>query len=246
MSQHTMLSTNPTRLAPDFYTGKQVVIVGGTSGLGRELALQLESLGARVAVIARGAIALDQVHQQAPALIPITGDISDKQQIYPLAGTLHAHFDRIDYLFNVASTLGPTPMPLLIDTACEDLEQVLATNLMGPFRLIKALLPTMLLHQEGTVVNISSDAAVSAYPNWGAYGISKAALDHLSRIFAEELREQGIRFWAVDPGDMRTPMHFAAVPDADPEALKDPALAARQLLQFLSQATADDATRQVL
>lgn len=240
------MSQLSTPLSQDFHTGKQVVIVGGSSGLGRALALQLQALGAKVAVIARGATALEQLQQQAPALIPVTGDISDKHQIYPLAGTLHAHFDRIDYLFNVASTLGPTPMPLLLDTACEDLEQVLATNLIGPFRLIKALLPTMLLHQQGTVVNISSDAAVSAYPNWGAYGVSKAALDHLSRIFAEELREQGIRFWAIDPGDMRTPMHFAAVPDADPEALKDPALAAAQLLQFLSQATPDDSIRQVL
>lgn len=229
-----------------FYTHKQVVIVGGSSGLGRALALQLESLGANVAVIARGAIALEQLQQQAPSLRTMTGDISDKQQTYPLAGMIHAHLDRIDYLFNVASTLGPTPMPLLIDTACEDLEQVLATNLIGPFRLIKALLPTMLLHQQGTVVNISSDAAVSAYPHWGAYGVSKAALDHLSRIFAEELRDQGIQFWALDPGDMRTPMHFAAVPEADPEQLKDPALAAEQLLQFLSRVSASDATRQVL
>ena len=93
-------------------------------------------------------------------------------------------------------------------------------------------MPDMLLRGAGLVINVSSDAAVSAYPRWGAYGVSKAALNHLTRIFHEELRERGVRFLAVDPGDMRTPMHFAAIPDADPDALLDPADAARRVLEL--------------
>lgn len=213
---------------------KTAVVVGGTSGLGRELALQLQAAGAKVVVIARGEAALQNLKGQVPGLHVIQGDISDKQAIYPLAGQVHSALGHVDYLFNVASTLGATPLPFLLDTSCEDFEQVLATNLIGPFRLTKALLPTMLLRKQGTVVNISSDAAIEAYPTWGAYSVSKAALDHLTRIFATELGEQGIAFLSIDPGDMRTPMHFAAVPDADPEALKDPAVAATELMERLA------------
>jgi NAD(P)-dependent dehydrogenase (short-subunit alcohol dehydrogenase family) len=79
------------------------------------------------------------------------------------------------------------------------------------------------------VVNVSSDAALNAYPRWGAYGASKAALLHLSRIWDEELSQEGVRILSIDPGDMDTPMHAAAVPDADNSTLKPPATAAREL-----------------
>ncbi|MGZ3700005.1 MAG: SDR family NAD(P)-dependent oxidoreductase [Bdellovibrionota bacterium] len=110
---------------------------------------------------------------------------------------------------------------------------MLETNLLGPFRLMKAILPSLLLQKGGAVVNISSDAAVSAYPRWGAYGVSKAALDHLTRIFAAELEGQGVRFHAFDPGDMDTPMHLAAVPGADRSALRSPEESARRILAAL-------------
>ena len=121
---------------------------------------------------------------------------------------------------NNASTLGPVPLALLADTACEDLERALATNVLGPFRLTKALLGSLAssARERGgaVVVNISSDAAINAYPGWGAYGASKAALHHLSRIWHEELAAEGIAVLSFDPGDMDTPLHAAAVPDADP------------------------------
>ena len=66
------------------------------------------------------------------------------------------------------------------------------------------------------VVHLTSDAAVSAYPRWGAYGVSKVALEHLGRIWAAELEGTGVRFFNVDPGDMDTKMHSDAIPDADP------------------------------
>lgn len=228
------------------FNNAQVVILGGTSGLGRALALQLHAQGARVLVVARQQAGLDALQAEAPEIITLSGDVSDKQQVYPLAGQIQAQLPHIDYLFHVASTLGPTPLPLLMDTACEDLEQVLNTNVVGPFRLTKALIPTMLLRQQGTVVTISSDAALQAYPHWGAYSISKAALDHMTRIFDAELQAQGLHFWAIDPGDMRTPMHFAAVPDADPSQLKPPELAAQQLLHRLQHQEAGAPVRQNL
>jgi NAD(P)-dependent dehydrogenase (short-subunit alcohol dehydrogenase family) len=128
---------------------------------------------------------------------------------------------------------------LLGDTDCEDLERALATNVVGPFRLTKALLGALAASaREGrgaVVLNISSDAAVNAYPTWGAYSASKAALRHLTLIWDAELAAEGIRFLSIDPGDMDTPMHAAAVPDADRSTLKQPAVAARELADALSE-----------
>jgi NAD(P)-dependent dehydrogenase (short-subunit alcohol dehydrogenase family) len=216
------------------FHGKNVLITGGTSGLGLALARQLIELNAHVAVIARHRGNVARVTREHPGIIGLVGDISSKTSIHPLAGEVHARLGDVDYLFNVASELGPTPLRLLLDTECEDFELVLQTNLLGPFRLSKALLPAMMLKGEGVVVNISSDAAVSAYPHWGAYGVSKAALDHLSRIFDAELQARGVRFLAIDPGDMRTPLHFAAIADADPDTLRDPDESARLILTVLA------------
>jgi NAD(P)-dependent dehydrogenase (short-subunit alcohol dehydrogenase family) len=144
----------------------------------------------------------------------------------------------LDLLINNASDLGPVPLALLADTECEDLERALATNLLGPFRLTKALLGSLAAAardgRPATVVNISSDAAITPYPHWGAYGASKAALHHLSRIWDEELTAVGIRVLSVDPGDMDTPLHAAAVPDADRSTLKQPETAAREVAEGIA------------
>ena len=86
------------------------------------------------------------------------------------------------------------------------------------------------------VLNVSSDAAINAYANWGAYGASKAALRHLTAIWDAELAPFGVRFLSIDPGDMDTPLHAAAVPDADRAALKRPEAAARELADAIGAA----------
>ena len=217
----------------EFWEHKNILITGGTSGLGRALALHLNEAGAKVAVIARTRQAINDLVRTYPRIIGIQGDVSSKEAIYPIAGEVHTRLGDVDVLFNVASYLGKSPLRMLMDTDCEDFEKVLQTNLVGPFRLTKAILPSMLLKQQGVVVNISSDAAVTPYAGWGAYGSSKAAVDQLTAIFQEELGELGVRFFAVDPGDMNTPMHFAAVPNADPTQLRDPRDSARRLLELV-------------
>jgi len=217
-----------------YWKDKKVLITGGTSGLGKALALQLESFGANVAVIARTQENIDALTKAHPNIVGIQGDVSVKENIHPLAAETHSRLGDVDVLIHAASYLGTTPLRLLADTECEDMEQVLQTNVLGPFRLTKAILPGMLLKQKGIVVNISSDAAVNAYPEWGSYSISKAAIDHQSGIFDEELKDQGIRFLSVDPGDMNTPMHLAAIPDANPNELRDPADSAAQLIELIS------------
>jgi NAD(P)-dependent dehydrogenase (short-subunit alcohol dehydrogenase family) len=146
----------------------------------------------------------------------------------------------LDVLINNASDLGPTPLALLGDTQCEDLERALVTNVIGPFRLTKALLGALAASARdgrgAVVLNVSSDAAVNAYPTWGAYSATKAALRHLTSIWDAEMAEQGVRFLSIDPGDMDTPMHAAAVPDADRSTLKRPEDAARELLDAIGGA----------
>jgi NAD(P)-dependent dehydrogenase (short-subunit alcohol dehydrogenase family) len=144
----------------------------------------------------------------------------------------------LDVLVNNASSLGPVPLALLADTECEDLERAWATNVLGPFRLTKALLGSLAATaREGgvpLVVNISSDAAVTPYAGWGAYGASKAALAHLSRIWDAELAAEGIRVVSIDPGDMDTPLHELAVPDADRSSLKNPEQAAAEIVELIA------------
>jgi NAD(P)-dependent dehydrogenase (short-subunit alcohol dehydrogenase family) len=109
-------------------------------------------------------------------------------------------------------------------------------NVVGPFRLTRILAGSMVLRGRGLVVGITSDASVAAYPRWGAYGVSKAALDHLARIWAAELEGTGVRFLTVDPGEMDTRMHADAVPDADPTTLADPRAVAARIVALIEAA----------
>jgi NAD(P)-dependent dehydrogenase (short-subunit alcohol dehydrogenase family) len=218
--------------------GLRVVITGGTSGLGRALVAELRNRGARVAFVARTRDGVERTTREWPDVHGIVGDVSRKDDTHPIAIQALGVLGGLDVLVNNASSLGPVPLAPLADTECEDLELALATNLVGPFRLTKALLGSLAASaREGRrplVVNVSSDAAINPYPAWGAYGASKAALHHLSRIWNEELSSEGIRILSVDPGDMDTPLHAVAVPDADRSMLKRPQVAALELAEVIA------------
>ena len=221
------------------FRGLRVAITGGTSGLGLALVRQLLVLDAKVAFVARRREGVERVVQELGAAVGIVGDVSVKDEIHPIALQIAGLLGGLDVLINNASDLGPTPLALLADTECEDLDRALATNLLGPFRLTKALLGALASSaREGrgaVVLNISSDAAIHPYPRWGAYGASKAALHHLSRIWNEELSSSGIAVMSLDPGDMDTPLHAIAVPEADRSKLKRPETAAAELVTAIGR-----------
>jgi NAD(P)-dependent dehydrogenase (short-subunit alcohol dehydrogenase family) len=203
---------------------KAALVTGASRGLGEALSQELARRGARVAMVARHRepleAAAERIRRTGGVAHALAFDVGDKDAIHRIAGAAADRVGDIDILVHNASTLGPLPMPLLLDTACEDFEEVLRVNLVGPFRLSKVVVGSMLLRERGVVVHISSDASVEAYPRWGAYSISKAALDHMARIFAAEAK--GVRFFSVDPGEMDTQMHAAAMPDADRGSLARP------------------------
>jgi len=225
-------------LSAEPFAGLRVAITGGTSGLGLALVRELVGRGARVAFAARTRERVTQVASENPGAHGIVGDVSKKDQIYPIAIQIIGELGGLDVLINNASVLGPTPLRLLSDTECEDLEEVFAANFFGPFRLTKAVMGALAASaREGrgaVVLNVISDAGINAYPRWGAYGASKAALNQLSRIWNEEHEGEGVRFLSLDPGDMDTPMYHAAIPDADPSTLKRPEQAAHEFLDAIA------------
>ena len=217
--------------------GKSILITGGSKGLGRALALSVSAQGAKVVLVAREKVELDEavgaVRKNAGVAFGISADVGEKENVYPIVGQAAALAGPIDVLINNASTLGPVPLRLIADTDCEDFERVLQVNTVGPFRLMKAAAGSMIVRQAGVVVNISSDAAVEPYAGWGVYSASKAALDHLTRIAALELAGTGVRFFSVDPGEMDTRMHADAMPDADPGSLKQPDEVAEKIVSMI-------------
>ena len=219
------------------------IVTGASRGLGLAIArsLALEH-GLHVALVARDeralAAAVEGIRSAGGEAVAIAADVSDKRAIHRISGIAAAALGDIDVLVNNASMLGPTPLRPLLDSECEDFGEVLDTNLLGPFRLTKAVLGSMVLRERGVVVQISSDAAVEAYPEWGMYGVSKAALDHLARVWAAELEGTGVRMLSVDPGEMDTQMHAAALPEADPTILARPGEVGRRIAAMIVAAHA--------
>jgi len=207
---------------------KVCLITGSSRGLGRALALEFGRHGAKLVINSRPSSAKElseterQLKDLGAQVLSVGADISLRADVERLAGEALARFGHIDVLINNASALGPTPMPYLIDYPIDDFEQVLRTNMSGPFMLARALVGQMIARKSGSIINISSDAGVVGYATWGAYGVSKAALDHLTRTWATELDGTGVRVNSVDPGDMNTSMKRASDPQGDESEWADP------------------------
>src|SRR5438034_7361082 len=212
------MSDGPKRLA-----GTVAMVTGASRGLGRALAIAFAREGAALALCARGASALGEVARAAAALgadvLAVPADVRSSRDLERLVALTLDRFHRVDILINNASELGPTPLPYLADYPPAAFDDVLKVNLVTPFRLTQAVIGGMLLRNHGVVINVTSDAAVTGYPGWGAYAVSKAALEGLTRTWSAELAGTGVRLYAVDPGDMDPDMAPAAIPDADPSEL---------------------------
>jgi len=209
---------------------KNILITGASQGLGREMALRFAREGAAgLSLVARHADKLNAVRDEVLKIAPkidivtIEADVSKPQDIERIVATTLAQFKGVlDVLANNASTIGPSPMPNLLDYPVEDFREVLDTNLIGPFLLIKNALPAM-IERGGSIINVTSDAGQVGYPGWGAYGISKFGLEGMAQTWASELEDTNVRVNWVDPGNMNTAMHRAAEPEEDPTEWANPA-----------------------
>ena len=195
------------------------IVTGASRGLGRALAASLADEGWSLVLDARGEAALDEAADQVRRrLVPgaavraVAGDVADPAHRAALVEAAE-RLGGIDLLVNNASALGTSPLPHLDVYPLAPLRDVIDVNVLGALGLVQAALPALRRATAPAIVNVTSDASVEAYEGWGGYGLSKAALDHMTAVLAVE--EPGVATWAVDPGDMRTAMHQEAFPGED-------------------------------
>lgn len=208
------------------------LITGASRGLGRALAGALAARGWRLVIDARGAEALESVRAELATrtdVIAIVGDVRDAAHRRALTDAAQS-FGGLDAVVNNASILGPSPQPSLLEYPLDILETVYAANVFAPLALMQTLHGT--LKSDACIVNVTSDAAVEAYPGWGGYGSSKAALAQISAVLAAE--NPALRVYWVDPGDMRTQMHQEAFPGEDISDRPLPETSVPGLLELLT------------
>lgn len=213
-------------------TTQTALITGASRGLGLALAEALAQQGWQLIINARNAEALAKAHvklSQHTHVLALNGDIANAGHRAKLAQAVTS-LSGVDILVNNASWLGPSPQPNLLDHSMNDLRQVYEVNVFAPLALIQ----TVQHHfKSGTkIFNISSDAGAEAYPGWGGYGSSKAALEQLSAVLAQE--QDSWRVYWIDPGDMRTQMHQEAFPNEDISDRPLPTASVPGFLQLIS------------
>jgi len=190
---------------------KTALITGASKGFGRALAEVLGKEGWQLIINARNAAELlktQRALEKFTTVAAISGDVKDEIHLLQFPEKLESLGWKLDLVVNNASTLGASPQPVLLDYSMDSIHKIFHTNVIAPLSLLQKVKP--FLTKDARVINISSDAAVNAYENWGGYGASKAALDHLSLIFGKE--NPSLKVYAFDPGDMRTEMHQKAFP----------------------------------
>jgi NAD(P)-dependent dehydrogenase (short-subunit alcohol dehydrogenase family) len=216
------------------FNGKTALVTGASRGLGFELSDLLAQRGANLVIVARNKPALDAAAARFARhtnVIALAADVSEDAESIVQAGL--QRFGGIDLLVNNASELGPSPMPPLSSLPWQSIDRILRVNVTAALHLTQLVLPSMRRAGAGTLVNVTSDAGVNAYPGWGGYGASKAALEHISRTLTAELEGTGIRVILVDPGDMNTQMHRDAEPGVDLSNLAAPRTVAAAILSLI-------------
>jgi NAD(P)-dependent dehydrogenase (short-subunit alcohol dehydrogenase family) len=205
------------------------IITGSSRGLGLALARGLAERGWALVLDARGGAELERAARELGTItevVALPGDVADD---WHRSALIDAAGEKVDLLVNNASLLGPSPQPPLGRYPLDTLERVYRVNVLAPLALAQLVLPRMA--DRGAIINVSSDAAVEPYAGWGGYGSSKAALDQLTAILAEE--HPTLRIYSVDPGDMRTRMHQEAFPGEDISDIPAPESSVPGLLRLI-------------
>lgn len=204
--------------------GRVAVVTGASRGIGRAAALALAQAGAHVIAVARTQGGLEELDDAIQAvgsgatLVPL--NLTDYEGIDRLGGAIHERWGRLDILVGNAGVLGAL-MPLGHLTP-EIWQKTLEVNVTANWRLIRSLDPLLRESDAGRAIFVTSGAAHKCRAYWGAYSVSKAALDALVRTYAAETERTTVRAMLLNPGPLRTAMRRSAMPGEDPETLKTP------------------------
>lgn len=204
--------------------GKNVMITGASRGLGRALALRFASEGASLALCGRTAKTLETVSNlitsKGGTVRALPCDVSDSGQVQAFADAVLSSLGHVDVLINNASRLGERVS--IADYPVREWDDVIQTNVHGPFFLTRLLIPSMMKRGSGAIINVSSSVGKAGRKQWGAYAVSKFALEGFSQVLADELKPFNIRVNCVNPGPMATDMRRAAYPQEDQSVLRSP------------------------
>jgi len=247
MSTPILPETIPTSFAtgPTLLAGRVILITGATGGLGRALSLACASAGATVVLCGRNAGKLDRLYDEIvaigapqPALAVMDLATATATDYDALAGVVGTEFGRLDGLVHAAALLGDrTPLEQYnVPTWCK----VLHVNLTAPMILTQVLLPNLRRSPDASVIFVSSGVVHHPRPFWGAYAVTKTALEAVRGLFSQELENlSSLRLNSVNPGRIRTAMRAAAYPAENPNTLPYPDVATDAFLYLLSAASTE-------
>lgn len=198
----------------DTLDDRVAIVTGAGSGMGAATARLLSSKGLGIALVGRHKEALDEVAGElsGPAVV-VSADLATRDAPREIVERVLDATGRIDVIVNNAAAFELKPFE---EFSLDDFDRHVAVNVRAPYFLVQAALPALRASPAPVVVNVSSVAAAMYRPKQTAYGLSKAALEHLTLNLAAELAPYGIRVNCVRPGPAATPLHATAV--ADPEA----------------------------
>jgi NAD(P)-dependent dehydrogenase (short-subunit alcohol dehydrogenase family) len=205
-------------------TGKTALVTGGSRGIGRAIAEAYARQGAKVFICARDEnklrAAIDEIRNSGGEIAGLAGDVGNQEHGERVVSATVERYGTIDILVNNASILGPREPIANYPVAAWD--EVLRINLTGLFLMTRAVLPVMLAQKAGSIINVTSGVGRQGKARWGAYAVSKAGLEALTQVLAEEVSAHGIRVNSVNPAATRTAMRAQAYPDEDPLTLPAP------------------------
>ncbi len=205
------------------------LVTGGTRGLGRELVLALDAAGARTWTVARRRRGIEALGRDVPGVTVFQGDLTSRGTTARISRRFAKDGISLDLLIHNAGLLGPR-LPLA-QWSRKDFDAVMAANVSAPFDLTRRLLPRC--HAGTVIVFVSSGVTTAVRTDWGAYQVSKVAMENLAETFAKELGAAGPRVLIVDPGSMRTAMRAAAYPDEEPISVRPPSVVAEKMLTLV-------------
>ncbi len=212
---------------PDLLKDRIILITGAGDGIGRAAALSYALHGATVVLHGRTLNKLEVIYDEIeslgapqPAILPLQLSSASPRDYELLYNTLEQQFGRLDGILHNAGILGERTE--LANYPIETWDDVMAVNLRAPFLLTQELLPLLQRSDNASVVFASSGVGREARERWGAYSVSKIAIEAVNQLFAKENTYPNVRFNCINPGATRTAMRAQAYPDEDPKTLPTP------------------------